>query len=367
MSTSLPHELRSARLTVLAALALRLEDMAPARAAVDSALAALVHADEDVLTELVPTAWRAAGLDETPPALSAEDEQPALVLLAACCHPSLPEAARIALMLSVVAGVSTEEVSRAFAVPASVMEQRLTWAQNRVRPLLTMPIDDEAAESSLCRVLDVLLLVFDDGVVHPHTHVDLPAQALATTRVIVEIFHSSQEPRALLALMLLTRARRDARRGDDGSLVPLEVQNRSLWHRDEIEEGLFLLRSSKRAGRNGPYQVRATIQAAHVTAQDADQTDWDRLLALHDELLQMAPSDAVILARATAMAAARSPQTALDTIERLGLDTHLYHATRAHLLKMLHREEEADHAWTAAVSRVRGAQEHARLRGEMEH
>jgi len=365
MSTPLPHELRSARLTVLAALAVRLGDLGPARDAVDGALATLREAGGDVLTELVPTAWRAAGLDEQPPTIEAEDEQPALVLLAACCHRTLPEAARIALMLSIAAGVSTEEVSRAFAVPTSVMEQRLAWAQNRVRPLLSESIPEERAEAELCRVLDVLLLIFDDGIVHPHAHVDLPAEALATARVVVEIFHSSQEPRALLALMVLTRARRDAREGEDGALVPLEVQDRSLWHRDEIEEGLFLLRSSKRAGRNGPYQVRATIQAEHVTAEDPEHTDWDRVLALHDELLTMAPSDSVILARATALAAARGPETALEGIDRLGLDSHLYHATRAHLLRMLGRDEDADHAWTAAVSRVRGAQEHAELRGEM--
>jgi len=366
MTTNLPHELRSARLTVLAALAVRLGELEPARHAVDTALSRLRDADEDVVAELVPAAWREAGLSEEPPALDAEDEQPALVLLTACCHPSLPEAARIALVLSIVAGLPTAEVARAFAVPDSVMAQRLAWAQNRVQPVLGWTIDPEEAEAQLCRVLDVLLLIFDDGVVHPHTHVDLPAEALGITRVIVEIFHSSQEPRALLSLMVLTRARRDARRGTDGALVPLESQDRSRWHRDEIDEGLFLLRSSRRAGRNGPHQVRAAIQAEHVTAADAQDTDWERVLSLHDELLQMAPSDAVILARATAMAAARGPQTALDTIERLGLDTHLYHATRAHLLRMLDRPEDADHAWTAAVSRVRGAQEHARLRGEME-
>ncbi len=367
MTTTLPHELRSARLTVLAALAIHLGDLQPACVAVDAAMARLRDAHQDVIAGLVPTAWREAGLAEDPPALDAEDEQPALVLLSACCHPSLPEAARIALMLSVVAGLPTAEVARAFAVPDTVMEQRLAWARNRIRPVLGWAIDPDEAEAHLCRVLDVLLLIFDDGVVHPHTHVDLPTEALEITRVIVEIFHSSQEPRALLSLMVLTRARRDARQGADGALVPLESQDRSRWHRDEIEEGLFLLRSSKRAGRNGPHQVRAAIQAEHVTAADTRDTDWERVLALHDELFQMAPSDAVILARATAMAAARGPQTALDTIERLGLDTHLYHATRAHLLKMLGRDEDADHAWTAAVSRVRGAQEHARLRGEMEH
>ena len=365
MSTSLPRQIRSARLSVLAVLAHRLGAIGPAREAVDDALQSLDGSDAQILTDLVATAWTNAGLDGPPPVIHDDDESCILVLLAACCHRSLPEAARIALMLSVCAGLPVPEVARAFAVPETVMAQRLAWAENRVRPLLGEPIDPEHAEAELCRVLDVLLMIFDDGVVHPHMHVDLPAESIETTRVIVELFHSSQEPRALLALMLLTRARRDAREGDDGALVPLESQNRSLWHRDEIEEGLFLLLSSKRAGRTGPYQVRASIQAAHVAALRAEDTDWDRLLALHDELLRMAPSDAVVLARATAMAAVSGPQNALDTVERLGLDSHLFHATRAHLLRWLGREEEADHAWTAAVARVRGDREHAEMRGEM--
>jgi len=366
MTTSLPLELRSARLTVLAALASRLGEICPARAAVDSALTVLREADGDVMAELVPRAWAAAGLDEAAPDVDPDDDRPVLALLAACCHPSLPEAARIALMLSVATGLPTAEVARVFAVNETVMDHRLTWAATRVRPLVGAPLPDDALEASLCRVLDVLLLVFDDGLTHPNTQVDLPAEALETTRVVVELFHWSQEPRALLALMVLIRARRDARRGEDGALIPLEAQDRDLWHDAEIEEGLFLLRSSKRSGRFGPYQVRAAIQAAHITARTSEETDWDRLLFLHDELLRMAPSDDVVLGRATAMANVRGAEPALEAIERLGLDSHLFHATRAHLLRSLGREEEADHAWTAAVSRVRGAREHAELRGEME-
>lgn len=366
MSTTLPHEMRSARLTVLAALAIRLGDIEPAQSAVDSALTAVREARGDVLTDLVPAAWRAAGLDEPPPDLDADDEQPALILLGACCHPSLPQVARIALVLGIAAALPVAEIARVFSVPETVMAQRLTWARTRVRPALGQAIARDQAEPHLCRLLDVLLLIFDDGVADPNSPVDLPAEVLATTRVIVEIFHCSQEPRALLSLMILTRARRDARQADDGSLVPLEHQDRSRWHRREIEEGLFLLRSSKRAGRNGPYQVRAHIQALHATASSADDTDWTKMLALQDALLAMAPSDPVALSRAATLASIHGPQAALETVELLELDTHLYHATRAHLLRMLGREEEADHAWIAAVSRVRGDVEHAPLRGEME-
>lgn len=366
MSTTLPHEMRSSRLTVLAALAIRLGDIEPAQAAVDSALTAVRDAQGDVLTELVPAAWRAAGLDEPAPALDAEDEQPALVLLGACCHPSLPQVARIALVLSVAAGLPVAEIAGVFSVPPTVMAQRLTWARTRVRPALGQTIARDQAEPHLCRLLDVLLLIFDDGIADPSNSVDLPTEALATTRVVVEIFPCFPEPRALLSLMILTRARRNARQGEDGSLVPLEYQDRSRWHRREIEEGLFLLRSSKRAGRNGPYQVRAHIQALHATASSADATDWKKMLVLQDELLRMAPSDPVALARAATLASIHGPQAALETVELLELDTHLYHATRAHLLRMLGREEEADQAWTAAVSRVRGDAEHAPLRGEME-
>lgn len=365
MSTSFTHELRSARLTILAALAVQLGDIDAARRAVDGAITALSGQDTDVVRNLTGAAWEAADLNPPAPAIDPEDEYPVLTLLTACGHPSLPQVARIALMLSAGAGLDTEEISRVFAVSTETMERRLGWSADRVRPLMSEPIADQVAAESLGRVLDVLMLVFDDGVVHPHCHVDLPAEAVETTRVLVELFPGEQEPRALLALMLLTRARRDARQSADGSLVPLEVQDRSLWHRSEIEEGLFLLRGSKRAGRTGPYQIRASIQAAHVTAEQGQDTDWDALLALHDQLMQVAPSDTAALSRATTLSAVRGPQAALQAVERLGLDNHLYHATRAHLLRQMGHDEEAEHAWTAAVARVRGASEHARMRGEL--
>lgn len=362
MSTTLPRAVRSARLSVLALLARQLEDIEGARHAVDTAIASLRHVDQDVASGLLETAWLAAAPPDPRPPTDPEDPQPVLELLAACCHPSLPEAARIALMLGVGAGLSTEEISRAFAVSTETMERRLAWSAHRVRPLLAEPVREATGALPLERVLDVLSLVFDDGIVHPHCRVDLPEEAVETTRVLIDIIPAEQEPRALLALMLLTRARRDARQSDDGSLVPLEAQDRTLWHRGEIEEGLFLLRGSKRAGRNGPYQLRASIQAIHVSAESPEDTDRDQLLALHDQLMQVAPSDAVALARAAALASVRGPEAGLETVERLELDSHLYHATRAHLLRQLGRHEDADRAWTAAVARVRGAMEHAELR-----
>lgn len=367
MSTTLSRAVRSARLSVLALLARQLDDIEGARHAADAAIASLRAADQDVTSGLMEAAWLAAAQPGPPPPADPDDPQPVLELLAACCHPSLPEAARIALMLGVGAGLSTEEISRAFAVSTETMGRRMAWSAHRVRPLLAEPVREATGTLPLERILDVLALVFDDGIVHPHCRVDLPEEAVETTRALIELLPAEQEPRALLALMLLTRARRDARQSDDGSLVPLEAQDRSVWHRSEIEEGLFLLRGSKRAGRNGPYQLRASIQAIHVSAANAEDTDRDQLLALHDQLMQVAPSDAVALGRAAALASVHGPEAGLETVERLDLDSHLYHATRSHLLRLLGRHEDAEHAWTAAVARVRGAMEHAELRRATGH
>lgn len=367
MTTSLPRELRSARLRALAVLTERLGDVTAARDALDSVLAAPERGGDDWDPDsLLSRAWEAAGLDRPPGLVSVDDTTSVLRLLATCAHRSLPEAARIALVLSAAAGMSTHDIGHAFAAPESVMAHRIAWAEMRVRPSLSEPIAEEDVSAQLGRVLDVLMLIFDDGVVHPHAPVDLPWEAVETTRVLVELFHGEQEPRALLALMLLTRARRDARQEPDGTLRALEVQNRDLWHHAEIEEGLFLLRGSQRKGRTGPYQVRASIQAAHVTAREASDTDWPRLLTLYDRLMELAPSDAVALGRACAVAEVTGPAAALESVERMSLDTHLYHATRAELLRRMGRTDEADRAWTAAVARVRSASEHHRLRGGLE-
>ena len=360
MILPLPPELRSVRLSALASVAVRLRDLGAARAAVDQALADPDAASHDLLASTA----RIAGL---PPGSESEpDADHVLTTLAACCHPSLPEAARIALMLSTAAGLPLAETSNAFSVPEETMAQRLAWAENRARGALAATIPEREAERHLVRVLDVLLLIFDDGIVHPNYSVDLPREALETTRAVMHLFPDEQEPRALLALMLLTRARRDARQDVDGSLKALALQDRDLWRQDEIQEGLFLLRGSQRDGRNGPYQLRASIQAAHVTAHEAKDTDWNRLLALHDRLMQVSPSDTVALGRACAVAEVHGPQTALESVERLGLDSHLYHATRAELLRRLGRVEEADRAWSTAVARARRASEHQRLHSELE-
>ncbi|GAA3529051.1 RNA polymerase subunit sigma-24 [Aeromicrobium flavum] len=370
MTSTLPRELRSARLRTLAALAVRSGDLSAASAAVDEALTRLVRDDVDLRTDpvtpLLRHAWEAADQPSDPPALAPDESDEALVLLSACCHGSLPEAARIALLMSVAGGLPTDEIACAFSVPDETMERRLTWSQHRAGAWLREPMAPEDRPERLGRVLDVLMLVFDDGIVHPHCGADLPLEASEMARVILEMFPGEAEPRALLAIMLLTRARRDARQADDGTMVPLGLQDRSLWHGDEIAEGLFLLRGSMRENRSGPYQLRASIQAAHVTATEAADTDWDRILALHDQLMQVAPTDAVALSRAMTVAEVHGAETALHAVERLPLDDHLFHATRADLLARLGRTEEAERAWTAAVARVRGAQEHARLRGDTE-
>jgi RNA polymerase sigma-70 factor (ECF subfamily) len=367
MTASLPRELRAARLRALSGLAAHLGDITAARAAVDGVLGTPDRGAEDWEPDaLLARAWEAAGQGRPAGLVAQDDTTDVLRLLSACAHRSLPEAARIALVLSVAAGMSTDDVGKAFAAHESVMAQRLAWAEARVRPVLADPIAEQDVPEQLGRVLDVLMLIFDDGVVHPHAQVDLPWEAVETTRVLVELFHGEQEPRALLALMLLTRARRDARQEPDGTLRALEVQNRDLWHHAEIEEGLFLLRGSQRRGRTGPYQVRASIQAAHVTAHEASDTDWPRLLTLYDRLMEIAPSDAVALGRACAVAEVTGPEAALESVERMGLDTHLYHATRAELLRRMGRADEADRAWTAAVARVRSAAEHQRMRGALE-
>jgi RNA polymerase sigma-70 factor (ECF subfamily) len=367
MTSTLPRELRSARLRTLGALALRLDDLCAANAAVDEALTRIVRDDADLsadaVTPLLRHAWAAADQPSDPPDLAPDESDEALVLLAACCHGSLPEAARIALMLSVAGGLPTGEIACAFSVPDDVMARRLTWSRQRAGTWLREPITPELRAMRLGRVLDVLMLIFDDGIVHPHCPADLPLEAVEIARVVLELFPGEAEPRALLAIMLLTRARRAARQDEDGAMVPLGSQDRSLWHRAEIDEGLFLLRGSQRQNRFGPYQLRASIQAAHVTAQDTADTDWDRILALHDQLMQVDPSDAVALSRGMALAEVRGAESALAFVEGLGLDSHVFHATRADLLARLGRTQEAEQAWLAAVARVRGAQEHARLRG----
>ncbi|MCL3836805.1 RNA polymerase sigma factor [Aeromicrobium duanguangcaii] len=368
MTHSLPRDLRAARLRALGVVTAHVGDLGEARDAVDRALVSLDEQEPpaDLAGTLLEIAWATAGRTDPVPHVAEDDASAVLSLLAACCHSSLPMAARIALMLAVAGGFPTDEIARAFAVPDQTMERRLAWSEDRARALLGRVIPDELTAEPLDSVLDVLMLVFDDGIIHPHCHLDLPYEAVETTRVLVEQFPAESEPRAALAIMLLTRARRDARVAPDGSLIPFGLQDRSRWHRDEIDEGLFLLRASRRQNPSGPYQIRATIQSEHVNAPSAEDTDWDRILALHDQLMTLAPSDLVALSRATALAEVRGAEAALKVVEGFGLDSHLYHATRADLLSRLGHQEEADRAWTAAVARVRSAREHARLRGTLE-
>ncbi len=383
MTSVLTEEQRRARVLAVAVLLARLADATVVRQAVDTAMATVAAENLADDRRVLALAWQnaekaarnqpddrsrslLARLGPGPPDIAPDDPDARTGLLFACCHSALPEAARIALTLSLFSGLTAPQLARAFGAPEATMTRRLEQAELRLRDqVLPRPPGSAPVADSLRGALGVLMLIFDDGYVHPQHDtnvVDLPAEAIRLARAVVGLFPGDPEARALLALMLIARARRDVHLAPDGSVVPIQLQDRSRWRHEEIDEGLFHLRSSVRQDRPGPYQLRASIQAVHVDAADAADTDWSRILSLYDQLLRVAPSDDVALDRVNALAEVRGPQVALREVERLGLDSHLSHATRADLLERVGRHEEADRAWTAAVARTQGAHEHARLR-----
>lgn len=294
-----------------------------------------------------------------------------LGLIFTCCHPALPEAARVALTLRLLSGLSTARIATAFGVSESTMTQRLDRAKARIRdhhlPYL-LPQQQDWNSRVTC-VLAVVHLIFAEGSLAPRpatpSQDDLASEAIRLGRILVDLVPDDPEVRGSLALMLFVDARRDARTGSDGSLVPLGAQDRTLWHHDDIEEGRFLLRRSLRQDHAGPYQIQACLEAVHCAAESTEATDWPQIMALYDRLMLLAPTDSVALNRAIAVAEIEGPQAALASVERLGLDTHLFHAVRADLLTRLGRTEEAERAWTAAVARVRNQTEQAHLRDQV--
>lgn len=299
------------------------------------------------------------GFPDTPDPVPDAPEAPIDLLLLSCLA-AIPDAARIALTLHLVSGVPTTDLAKAFGVSTSAMEQRLARAEERARAQLPMSSASAVTPTSLNRVLSVLIAIFDDGYTHPHlsTNVDLPARAVALARIVVDSFPQSSEARALLAFMLMVRARRDVHLAPDGSSIPLGSQDRTRWRRDEIEEGLFHVRRSRGARPPGPYELLASIQATHVVAASSAETDWAHILTLYDQLLAAAPSVTFALNRIAAVAEVHGPERALQEVEQMTAESHLFHATRASLLNRMGRHEEADRAWTAAVARSHGAAEH---------
>lgn len=280
-----------------------------------------------------------------------------LRLIFTCCHPALAPEARVALTLREVCGLTTEEIARAFLVSPSTLAQRIVRAKAKIRDEripYQVPAADELSER-LGAVLQVVYLVFNEGYSASSgeslTRPDLSAEAIRLGRVLAALLPDG-EVLGLLALMLLQESRRAARTSPDGELVTLENQDRSLWDRALIAEGLGLVDRALRTPEFGPYTLQAAVAAEHARTLVAAETNWPRIVALYTELLRVAPSPVVELNRAVAVAMAEGPAAGLALVDQR-LDRgelrnyHLLHATRADFLRRLGRRDEARAAYEA--------------------
>jgi RNA polymerase sigma-70 factor (ECF subfamily) len=300
--------------------------------------------------------------DSAPPASDFDDnlEDDRLRLIFTCCHPALSPDARIALTLREVCGLETEQIARAFLIPAPTLAQRIVRAKGKIRDAhipYQVPSRDELP-GRLDVVLHVLYLVFNEGYsasfgdnVVRH---DLSAEAIRLGRLLVELL---PEPEAigLLALMLLHDARRLARTSAEGELILLDEQDRSLWNREQIQEGLALVDQALASRRFGPYTLQAAIAAVHAEATTAAATDWRQIIGIYDVLLRLETSPVIELNRAAAIAMHDGPETGLALIDAILArgelaDYHLAHSARADLCRRLGRTEEAIAAYQRALA-----------------
>jgi RNA polymerase sigma factor (sigma-70 family) len=282
---------------------------------------------------------RAASATPQPPAGSAIDDT--LTLLVLCCHPSLTPVSQVALTLRAVGGLSTAEIARAFLVPESTIGQRISRAKRQLKDQEFRLPPREQLPDRVAAVLHVLYLIFNEGYTASSgpalTRVDLSAEAIRLARQLHAWLPEDGEVAGLLALMLLTDARRPARTGPHGELVPLAVQDRSLWSARVIAEGVALVTSALGAAPIGPYQVQAAIAAVHDEAPSAAETDWPQILALYGLLDALAPGPLVTLSRIVALAmveGAVAGLTALDAAAGELAGHYRADAVRAHLLDL---------------------------------
>jgi RNA polymerase sigma factor (sigma-70 family) len=292
-----------------------------------------------------------------------EERDDTLILLFMCCHPSLTRPSAIALTLRAVAGLTTAEIAHAFFVPEATMAQRISRAKQTIKQSglqFQMPADPERTEQ-LGSVLHVLYLIFNEGYASSGgpelQRVDLAREALRLARAVHRLMPNDAEVAGLLALMLLTDARRDARSGPSGELIPLDEQDRTRWDRAAIREGVALISATLSRGAVGPYQLQAAIAAVHDEADRAEATDWAQILALYGLLLRMSDNPMVALSHAIATAMVHGPDKGLALLEALDRDErmadhHRLHAVRAHLFERAGNLAKAVEHYRAAASRT---------------
>ena len=394
MNESLLRELVPA---VIGVLVRRGADFAAAEDAVQEALVEAVRgrpddAPRDPKGWLVTVAWRKfldavradtsrrrreelVEAEPTPDPGRAVDDTLQLYFL--CAHPALTPASAVALTLRAVGGLTTRQIAQAYLVPESTMAQRISRAKQRIRESgaeFRMPPPDDVPDR-LREVLHVLYLVFTEG----HTastgdelhRVDLTAEAIRLTRQAHALLPDDGEVAGLLALMLLTEARRPARTNEAGELVPLAEQDRSRWDTAYVHEGIALVTDSLTRTRLGPYQVQAAIAAVHDEAPSGAETDWEQVLALYGLLEQLAPGPVVTLNRAVALAMVEGPAAGLAVLDDLEQDKrlarhHRLHAVRAHLLEMSGDTERARESYLLASRLTTSIPEQDHLRRKAE-
>jgi RNA polymerase sigma factor (sigma-70 family) len=314
---------------------------------------------EDALARwTLPDQWLAPAADR--PAAESDDT---LILLFMCCHPALSPASQIALTLRAVGGLTTAEIARAFLVPEATMTRRISRAKQRIKDSgipFGLPPAAERAER-LGSVLHVLYLIFNEGYAATSgprlQRTELSAEAIRLARLVHRVLPEDGEVTGLLALMLLTDARRPARTGPDGALIPMAEQDRGRWNADLIAEGLALIAGTLGRGPAGPYQLQAAIAALHDEAPSAEATDWPQIMALYELLMRTSDNPVIALNHAVAVAMVRGAPAGLDLVGKLEADQriaqdHRLHAVRGHLLDMAGDRAAAREAYLAAAQRT---------------
>jgi RNA polymerase sigma-70 factor (ECF subfamily) len=305
---------------------------------------------------------------EEGPATVSGIEDDRLRLVFTCCHPALAQSAQVALALRTLGGLSTREIARAFVEPEATTAQRLVRAKGKIRGA-RIPYEVPRREDlpdRLAAVLAVVYLIFNEGYgaaeAESYLRPDLCGEAIRLGRLLVELLPDEPEPRGLLALMLLHHARRAARLGRDGGIVPLDEQDRSSWDRDEIREGTAILDSALPMRRPGPYQIQAAIASLHANAPNPAATDWPQIAALYGGLLRYMPTAVVQLNAAAALAMCGRMEAGIEMIDRLAdseelREYHLLWAARADLLRRVGRLSESTADYRRALDLVKSPAE----------